>query len=192
MANSDLIKQVEHLQQQYQRKLPPVAEWNPKLSGDMDMRIGSDGSWYHEGTRIQRQPLVNLFSTILKREGDDYFLVTPVEKWRIRVDDAPFVVVAGERVDATDGKPQYYVFTTNTDDNVVLDKDHRLWVENDESTNEPRPYIIVRDNLPGLIHRNVYYHLIEQALGPTSSKQKSSTDADAVGIESCGKWFSLS
>ena len=78
-------------------KLPPVMSWNPELSGDMDMVIRKDGTWWHEGVKIERKKLVQVFSTILRKEGDDYFLLTPVEKWRIRVEDLPFVVSMIER-----------------------------------------------------------------------------------------------
>lgn len=84
--------------------LPPVEHWDPPLSGDIDIRIARDGTWYHEGAAIERPALVRLFAGLLKREGDEYFLVTPVEKWRIQVEDAPFVLVVLEpRVDARGG-----------------------------------------------------------------------------------------
>ncbi|MCW8193474.1 DUF1285 domain-containing protein [Proteobacteria bacterium 005FR1] len=186
---SDFFEQAEALQKEYAAKLPPVEKWNPPLSGDIDIRIARDGRWYHEGSEIQRQKLVRLFSTILKREGDDYFLVTPVEKWRIQVEDAPFVVVDFSRQGR--GADQKFVFKTGTDDIVVADQEHPLWVETrkvgeDGATEESVPYIIVRKNLPALISRNVYYHLIEVAL------EEEQGEADRVGIRSCGETFYLS
>ena len=87
------LSELEGLLRDQPRK-PPLEKWQPALSGDIDIRIDSRGDWYHEGTQIQRQPLVNLFASILRREADgDYYLLTPVEKWRIRVDDAPLIAV---------------------------------------------------------------------------------------------------
>src|SRR3990167_6989729 len=128
MAGS-LFEQVEALLKSGGNSLPPVHLWNPPLSGDIDIRIARKGDWYHEGTRFQRQALVKLFASILKREGDEYFLVTPVEKWRIRVEDVPFIAVdveaMGEGVDAE------LVFRTNVGDMVHANALHPLRVETD-------------------------------------------------------------
>ena len=137
--------------------LPPVERWSPALSGDLDMRIARDGRWFYQGSEITRAPLVKLFSSILKREDDDYFLVTPVEKWRIRVDDLPFVALAVERVDDA------LVFTTNVGGTVVANAEHPLTVETDMHTGEPHPRLRVRRNLDALVHRNVFYQLVEWA-----------------------------
>lgn len=185
VTNTNFIQQVESLQQQYQRKLPPVQNWNPSLSGDMDMRVAKDGRWYHEGDEIKRQSLVNLFSTILKKESDEYFLVTPVEKWRIQVEDAPFLVVGYEYVAEQNNGPAHYRFLTSTDDQVIADKEHPLWVETSAS-GEPQPYLMIRHGMAGLIHRNVYYQLVEAALRGADDKEKAS-----VGIHSCGEFFPL-
>ena len=139
--------------------LPPVHLWTPDLSGDMDMRIARDGTWFHEGTPINREGLVRLFSTILKREGDDYFLVTPVEKWRIEVEDAPFVAVDFEA--EGEGEGQSLIFETNVGDRVVAGKDNAIRVERDEETGEPAPYVMVRDGLEALIDRKSFYRLVE-------------------------------
>jgi uncharacterized protein len=140
--------------------LPPVGQWNPPLSGDMDLRIASDGTWYHEGDAIERQKLVKLFASILKREGDEYFLVTPVEKWRIRVDDAPFVAVnlevVGERT-----PHQGLVFTCIAGDTVIAGKDNPIRVDVDPVNQEPAPYVLLRRNLEAKISRAVYYQLAE-------------------------------
>lgn len=185
---SDLFEQAEALQKDYASRLPPVEKWNPPLSGDIDIRIARDGHWYHEGSEIHRHALVKLFSTILKREGDDYFLVTPVEKWRIQVEDAPFVVVDFSRQGK--GADQSFVFKTFTDDIVIADEDHPVWIESRKggeagATDEQVPYIMVRKNLPGLISRNVYYHLIESAL------EEEQGEADRVAIRSRGQTFYL-
>lgn len=137
--------------------LPPVERWSPALSGDLDMRIARDGRWFYLGSEITRAPLVKLFSTILKREDDDYFLVTPVEKWRIQVDDLPFVALSVERVDDA------LVFTTNVGSTVVANEEHPLTVETDPHTGEPHPRLRVRRNLDALVHRNAFYQLVEWA-----------------------------
>ena len=142
--------------------MPPVHLWNPDFCGDIDMRIARDGTWYYLGTPIGRKPMVRLFSTIIRRDGDDYFLVTPVEKVGIRVDDAPFVAVTLD-VEGS-GEQQVLRFTSNVDDQVAAGKDHPLRVEIDSRTQEPSPYILMRSNLEALIHRNVFYQLVELAV----------------------------
>jgi hypothetical protein len=142
--------------------LPPVDKWNPPLSGDMDLRISSDGTWYHEGTEFQRQALVKLFASILKREGDEYFLVTPVEKWRIQVDDVPLLVTSCE-ISTLEGE-QVISFTTATDDHFLLSEQHPLRVEVNSDTGEPSPYVRVRRNLDAKLTRSVYYELVSHAI----------------------------
>lgn len=141
---------------------PPVHLWNPPFCGDIDMRIARDGTWYYLGTPIGRKPMVKLFSSVLRKDGDDYFLVTPVEKLGIRVDDAPFVAVAlsveGE------GRNQRLRFITHVDDEVVAGAGHPLRVEQDPASGEPAPYLHVRANLEALIHRNVFYQLVDLAV----------------------------
>ena len=136
---------------------PPVHTWNPPLSGDIDIRIAKDGRWFHEGDEVQRASLVELFASILKRENDRYFLVTPTEKWRISVEDVPFYMIGLEVVER-DGE-QALVFTSSTNDTVVADAEHPLSVTVDEFSGEPSPYIVVRDNMKGRLSRNVYYEL---------------------------------
>lgn len=135
--------------------LPPVEQWKPERHADIDMRIARDGTWFYEGSPIERERMVALFSTILLREGADYFLVTPVEKLRIQVDDVPFV--AGE-VQQVDGK---LVFTTNVGSHVVASAEHPIRVETDPHSGEPSPYITVRKNLDALIGRSAFYQLID-------------------------------
>lgn len=141
--------------------LPPVHRWQPDHQADIDIRIARDGRWYHEGSVIRREAMVRVFSTILRREGDDYFLVTPAEKLRIVVEDAPFVAVALEQV--VDRGVAKLVFTTNVGATVVADARHPLRVETDPATGEPSPYLRVRDNLEALLGRNVFYQLVELA-----------------------------
>ena len=135
--------------------LPPVHLWNPPFCGDLDMRIARDGTWFYLGTPIGRAELVKLFSTILRRDGDDYFLVTPVEKVGITVDDAPFVAVDFNLRDGV------LVFETNVGDVVEAGPDAPIRVERDEVTGEPAPYVLVRANLEALIDRKSFYRLVE-------------------------------
>ena len=139
--------------------LPPVHLWNPEFCGDIDMQIKRDGSWDYMGSAISRPAMVRLFSTILRHDEDGkYYLVTPVEKVRIRVDDAPFTVIEMRR--EGEGQEQVLHFRTNVDDSLVMDEAHPLRVEFSTS-GEPAPYILVRDRLEALITRSVYYELAE-------------------------------
>lgn len=140
-------------------KLPPVHLWNPPFCGDLDMRIARDGTWFYLGTPIGRPALVRLFSTILRREDEDYFLVTPVEKVGITVDDAPFVAVDFEA--AGHGEGQRLTFTTNVGDTVTAGPDNPIRVVRDPETGEPSPYVLVRANLEALIDRKSFYRLVD-------------------------------
>ncbi|WP_106745458.1 DUF1285 domain-containing protein [Yoonia maritima] len=135
--------------------LPPVHMWNPPHCGHIDMRIARDGTWFYMGTPIGRPELVRLFSTILRKDGDDYVLVTPVEKVGITVDDAPFVAVDFNHVDDS------LVFETNVGDSAIAGKDHPIRVERDPKTGEPSPYVHIRANLEALIDRKSFYRLVE-------------------------------
>lgn len=139
--------------------LPPVHLWNPPFCGDLDMRIARDGTWFYLGTPIGRKELVRLFSTILRKDGDDYFLVTPVEKVGITVDDAPFVAVDFEA--AGGGVDQVLTFETNVGDTVVAGTEAPIRVEREPETGEPSPYVLVRANLEALIDRKSFYRLVE-------------------------------
>ena len=139
--------------------LPPVHLWNPPFCGDLDMRIARDGTWFYLGTPIGRFELVRLLSSILKREGDKYFLVTPVEKVGITVDDAPFVAVDFEASGA--GEDQVLTFTTHVGDSAVAGPDHPIRVVRDPETGEPSPYVMIRAGLEALIDRKSFYRLVE-------------------------------
>ncbi|WP_422133872.1 MULTISPECIES: DUF1285 domain-containing protein [unclassified Endozoicomonas] len=164
-----------------QQGLPPVHSWNPDFCGDIDMKICRDGSWLYMGSPIARESMVKLFSNILRHDEDDcFYLVTPVEKVRIQVEDAPFVAVSVENND------NGLTFTTNVGDKVTLDREHPLWVNIDSSTGEPSPYIRVRAQLDALVHRNVFYQLIEMA-------EEKSTEHDDVELclNSHGQTFTI-
>ncbi|MDA9313820.1 DUF1285 domain-containing protein [Amylibacter sp.] len=138
---------------------PPVHLWNPPFCGDLDMRIARDGTWFYLGTPIGRAPLVKLFSSIIRKDGDDYFLVTPVEKVGIIVDDAPFVAVDFDVENK--GLNQIINFRTHVGDEAIARKDNPIRVVRDKETGEPSPYILIRKNLEALIDRKSFYRLIE-------------------------------
>ena len=138
---------------------PPVHLWNPPFCGDLDMRIARDGTWFYLGTPIGRKPLVRLFSSILKREGDRYYLVTPVEKVGITVEDAPFVAV--DFTTEGTGPDQSLTFETQVEDRVTAGPDHRIRLVLASETGEPAPYVHVRRGLEALIDRKSFYRLVE-------------------------------
>jgi hypothetical protein len=138
---------------------PPVHLWNPPFCGDLDIRIARDGTWFYLGTPIGRFELVRLFSSILKLEDGKYFLVTPVEKVGITVDDAPFVAVDFE-AEGT-GEAQILHFVTQVGDHATAGPDHPIRVERDPETGEPAPYVMIRAGLEALIDRKSFYRLVE-------------------------------
>ena len=140
-------------------KLPPVHLWNPEFCGDLDMRIARDGTWFYLGTPIGRPELVRLFSTILKKEGEKYFLVTPVEKVGITVEDAPFVAVDFEATG--EDAAQVLRFETNVGDVTEAGEENPIRVERDLETGEPSPYVHVRAGLEAQIDRKSFYRLVE-------------------------------
>jgi hypothetical protein len=135
---------------------PPVHLWNPPFCGDIDMRIAADGTWFYMTTPIGRPALVRLFASVLKREGDKYFLVTPVEKVGITVDDAPFMAV---ELKAEGGRLN---FRTNVDDWVECGGDHRLRFEPEPATGGLKPYLHVRRDLWAKVTRALFYDLVER------------------------------
>lgn len=142
-------------------ELPPVHLWNPPFCGDIDMRIARDGTWHYEGSPITRPAMVRLFSTILRKDGDKYLLVTPVEKLGITVDDAPFVAVDFDV--SGNAATRVLRFTTNVGDHVSAGPDHPLRFVEDGETGEPSPYVMVRAGLEALIDRKSFYRLVELA-----------------------------
>lgn len=162
-----------------ERGLPPVHLWNPAHCGDIDIRIRKDGVWFHEGTPIGREALVRLFSTILRRDPDGFHLVTPVEKMKIVVEDAPFIAVRVDRVGET------LRFLTNVGDEVEAGPENAIRVEEDPATGEPRPYLHVRRGLEALIARPVFYELVEMAA------QGDTPDGPRLGVSSNGAWFPI-
>ncbi len=162
--------------------LPPVHLWNPPFCGDLDMRIASDGTWFYMGTPIGRPALVRLLSTILKREADKYFLVTPVEKVGIRVDDAPFLAVEMQ-TETSNGKRRLR-FRTNVDDWVDCDSAHRLRFEASRAGGLT-PYLHVRADLWAKVTRALFYDLVEMG------EERMIKDRSMFGVESAGEFFAM-
>ncbi len=149
-------------------KLPPVHLWHPTHCGDSEMRIASDGTWFHQGSPIGRKELVKLFSTILRREPDGgHVLVTPVEKLDIQVDDAPFLAV--EATIDGEGRDRRIIFRLNTDDLVAAGPENLLCVET-ATDGTPRPYVHVRNGLQALVNRPVFYQLADLALADAANE----------------------
>jgi hypothetical protein len=147
--------------------------WQPAHTGVIDIRIDREGAWYHEGTRIERQPLVDLFATILRREEDDYFLVTPGEKMQIQVAEVPFIAVdldvRGE------GAAKQMLFSTNVGDYVIAGVEHPITMR------DGRPFLHIRDGLEARIQRSVFYRLVEEG----------ELENDALMVRSDGEVFNL-
>ena len=174
----------DHFQHTHQHsdQLPPVHLWHPKKSGDIDLRIDREGRWIHESSEIKKPAIVKLFSSLLKMEKNAYYLVTPKEKWQIKVDIAPLYIVSAERI-VREGV-QVISFSTNTDDHILLDRHHPLSIQ--KFSGSFLPIVTVRDNLNGLISRSVFYQLVEW--GRTRSIGH---EQNELIIESLGCDFSL-
>lgn len=172
----------------------PVHSWNPPYCGEIDMRIAADGRWYHEGSPIGRASLVQLFSSILRLDDDGhYYLVTPVERVRIKVDDCPFTAVD---MDITgDGDTQLLQFTLNTGEQISAGADNVIKVEVD-AAGQPHPTIHVRHGLTALISRSVFYRLVdlaqvEEACGSPADSEKNTEKSNRLKVFSGGEKFDL-
>ena len=165
------------------RGLPPVHLWNPPFCGDLDIRIARDGTWFYLGTPIGRFNLVKLFSSILRKDGGKYFLVTPVEKVGIVVDDAPFIAI-DFTVTGSD-KDQLLCFETNVGDYVKASAEKPIRFKFDERTKEPSPYILIRSGLEALIDRKSFYRLVN--LGT----QEKVNGKNWFGVFSSGTFFPI-
>jgi len=160
------------------RALPPVHLWNPPHCGEIDIRIRKDGTWLHEGTPIGRPALVRLFSSVLRKDPDGIYLVTPAEKLRISVEDAPFTAIGLER----DGEALRFI--TNAGDLVEAGPDNAIRVQAGPG-GEPRPYVHVRAGLEALILRPVFYEMVEMGV------RRETPDGARLAIASNGVWFDL-
>lgn len=161
------------------RGLPPVHLWNPAHCGEIDIVVRRNGQWLHDGAPIGREAMVRLFSTVLRRDPDGFHLVTPVEKMRISVEDAPFLAVRVDRLgDALR-------FLTNVGDETLAGPDNPLRVETDPTTGEPAPYVHVRRGLEARLTRPVFYELVEMA------QERETPEGPELGVSSQGVWFPL-
>ena len=164
------------------RKLPPVHLWNPEFCGDIDMRIAPDGTWFYMGTPIGRPALVQLFSTILRRDPDRYVLVTPVERVGIKVDDAPFLGVELQKTE--DERGQVLRLRTNVEDWVEIDTDHPLRFAQGASEGL-KPYVLVRDRLEALVKRALFYDLVDWG------EVREVDGEEMFGVASAGVFFPM-
>lgn len=162
----------------------PVDKWDPPFSGDIEISITRQGQWHYKGNPMQRQPLVKLFSSILRRDEDGcFYLVTPVEKFRIQVEDAPFVAHSLER--EGEGRQQTLWLRSNVDEVVRIDQDHPLRVERRPGSDEPAPYVRIRGNIDALLERQTFYELAELAVEGEGSF------AGCLGVYSAGNFYSI-
>jgi hypothetical protein len=160
--------------------LPPVEKWHPENCANMQMKILKNGTWLHDGKPILRASLVELFSTILRKDEDGQtWLVTPVEKVLVEVEAAPFLAISVDRSEGTAGPDLF--FTTNVGAVVRADEQHKLWVETDQISDEPSPFLRVRGRLDALLTRPAFYQLVEWA---TEKNQR-------LGVQSHGQFFPL-
>ena len=162
------------------RSLPPVHLWNPQHCGDIGLEIRKDGSWWQDGVRFSREKLVRLFSTILRRDSDGYYLVTPHEKVVVKVEDAPFAGIRADRHES--GGTPVILVTTNVGDVVAIGADHGLRTETDPATGEPSVYVHVRRGLEARLGRPSWYQLVEWA---------EPVEGGSVAVRSSGLLFSL-
>ena len=162
---------------------PPLERWNPPFCGDLDMRIAADGTWFYLGTPIGRPALVRLFASVLKREGDKYFLVTPVEKCGIQVEDAPFLAVEMNVEECANGRILH--FRTNVDDWVACGPEHPLRFEPERGTGGLKPYLHVRRDLWAKVTRVLFFDLVE--LG----EERDVAGKPMFGVVSMGTFFAM-
>ena len=158
-------------------------QWKPAHQGVIDIRIAADGNWFHQGRQFQRGSLVKLFASVLRRENDDYYLVTPAEKLRITVDDAPFIAGLVETLDADDGPA--IVLTTNLGERIVVDREHPIRIEIDADSGEPRPYLGLHNGLEALITRSAFFELANLA------ELREDNDEKRLVLCSMGEEFTL-
>jgi len=161
------------------RGAPPVEQWNPPFCGDIDMRIATDGTWFYQKTPIGRHALVKLFASVLKREGDKYFLVTPVEKVGIVVEDAPFLAVEMRRGDGN------LSFRTNMDEWIDAGPEHPLRFEPEPQTGGLKPYVLVRRNLWAKVTRALFYDLVE------AGEERVVDGVAKFGVMTGGQFFAM-
>ena len=160
-----------------------VSEWHPEKTVDIDIRIDAGGVWHYRGSPIRRHRISRLFATVLMREGAEFYLVTPAVRYRICVDDAPFLAVELNR--QGQGSNQTLYFRTNMDEVVLAGGDHPIMVDTDRETGEPAPYIEVRDGLNAKMTRSVFYQMAEWV----TPMERSGKGRVNYGLHSAGTLF---
>lgn len=177
MSLENISEQLKQSDSGKDRKMPPVELWDPPYCGEIDLQIKADGQWFYNGTVFKRLSLVKLFASVLKKEADDYFLVTPVEKVKIQVEDAPFLITQWQWQDDQQTLMQV---STNLDDVFLLSDEHPLQISQQGDL-----YVTVRRNLVAKVHRNVYYQWVNFA------KEVTVQQGTALAIKSAGEQFIL-
>jgi len=178
-----IVQQVESAQAPG-KGLPPLETWHPDLSGEIDIVIARDGQWLYQGKPIGREAIVRLFSTILRRESDGHhYLVTPVEKWRITVEDTPILAHSLEA--SGEGRDQVLSVTTNTGETLIIGEEHPLHVGVYEGTDEPRPVVGVRHGVEARLVTAAYYDLAARV-----TEESSGPNAD-IGVWSSGDFYKI-
>ena len=176
------------LAEQSRGGMPPVETWNPPYCGDIGMAIRADGTWFYQGSPIGRMPLVKLFARVLRRDEDGrHYLVTPVEKVDVAVEDAPFLAVEMEV--RGQGADQELIFRTNVDDIVTCGPDRPIRFEREAGSGGLKPYVRVRGRLDALVTRALYYDLVEMALA--TEERPADTSPDVPGLWSGGNFFAM-
>lgn len=154
---SNISQYLKNAQSSHKRSIPPLDQWHPKHCGAMDLKVKANGEWWHEGQLIKRQSMIDLFSTVLWKEGGKFYLKTPVEQIEIEVEDEPLFV---NQVDQVEINQQTFLqLTTTTQDVVIVDQEHPIFMR--EFDGELRPYVHVRFGINALIQRASFFHLVE-------------------------------
>ena len=153
----NIAQYLKGVQQSHKRSIPPLEQWHPKHCGKMDLTVKSNGEWWHEGQLIKRQPMIDLFSTVLWKEEGKFYLKTPVEMIEIEVEDEPLFVNQVDQV-KIEGRT-YLQLTTTTQDIIIVDSEHPIFMR--QYQDELRPYVHVRFGINALIQRAAFLHLVE-------------------------------
>ena len=154
---SSIAQYLKDAQGSHKRSIPPLEQWQPKYCGTMDLKVLANGEWWHEGQLIKRQPMIDLFATVLWKENDKFYLKTPVEMIEIEVEDEPLFVNQVDRVEING--VNYLQLGTTTQDLIIVDAEHPIFMR--EYKGELRPYVHVRFGINALIQRAAFLHLVE-------------------------------
>ena len=184
-SQAELARQFEHVAQyDTTGQGPPVDQWDPPFTDDLELFINRNGRWFYQGREIERLALRRLFASIMRRESDGYYyLLTPHEKYRIQVEDVPFLAHSVEQEGEGDGRVLW--LHTDVEDRFPIGDSHPLIVRTDEKSGEPQPYVMVRRGLQARIERSAFYHLTDLA------EERTINGATHVGVISQGSFFSL-